>query len=146
MGIDIVFQSEIPTAVRNIDEAIKARIDEASNLVRNETILTLSQRGKGRIYENYIYEDAAGNMKFGRTRNIPHQASAPGDPPAVDTGRLRQSIRAEIAGNVGLVGTDLEYGKKLEFGTRKVARRPWLSVAFDKSRDRVGQIFGRPWL
>ena len=38
------------------------------------------KRGTGRIYLG------------GKNRNIEHQASAPGSPPAVDTGRLRASI------------------------------------------------------
>jgi len=146
MGVDIVLRSEMPKAIAGIEQAIKSRMDEASLLVENETKLTLSRPGKGRIYENYIYEDASGNMVFGRTRNVPHRASAPGDPPAVDTGRLRQSIRREVSGNVGLVGTDLDYGKKLQFGTRKVAARPWLDVAFREAADRVIEIFRRPWL
>ena len=146
MGVDIVLRSNVPEALKAIDGAVAQRMFEAVNLVRNEAVLTRSRPGKGRIYENYIYEDEAGNMKFGRARNVPHRASAPGDPPAVDTGRLRQSVRYEIAGNVGLVGTDLDYGKKLQFGTRKVAARPWLDVAFREAADRVREIFGRPWL
>ena len=146
MGVDVVLTSRVPEAVKAIDGAIEQRMFEAVNLVRNEAVLTLSRPGKGRIYENYIYEDEAGNMKFGRKRNVPHRASAPGDPPAVDTGRLRQSVRYEIAPAVGLVGTDLDYGKKLQFGTRKVAARPWLDVAFREAADRVKAIFERQWL
>ena len=146
MGVDIVLRSNVPEALKAIDGAVAQRMCEAVKVVRNEAVLTLSRPGKGRVYENYIYEDEAGNMKFGRRRNIPHRASAPGDPPAVDTGRLRQSVRYEVEGNIGLVGTDLDYGKKLQFGTRKVAARPWLDVAFREAADRVIEIFRRPWL
>lgn len=56
--------------------------------------------------------------------------SPPGQPPAVDTGRLRSSITHEVReeGNevIGLVGSNVEYARRLEFGfvgTDKRGRR-----------------------
>ena len=65
-----------------------------------------------------------------------HHPSMPGNPPAPDTGNLRQSIRYEVHGEgkevYGLVGStqkDPPYGAYLEYGTSKVEPRPWLRPA-----------------
>lgn len=67
--------------------------------------------------------------------------SKPGDPPNSDTGRLVQSIRFEFreGGLVALVGTDLKYGTWLEFGTKKMAARPWLLPATRKAQRELGR-------
>lgn len=76
-----------------------------------------------------------------------HTASKPGFPPNTDTGRLVQSIEFEIDQTVpsGVVGTNLEYGKFLEFGTSNMRPRPWLSRAYGmfqkKIRDRISKVF-----
>ena len=84
---------------------------------------SMSQQGTGRWYRNR-----------GPGRGD-HQASAPGQPPATDTGRLRASIRTDLSDLVHLtaeVGTNVEYGPHLEFGTATMAARPWLKPAYDK--------------
>lgn len=68
-----------------------------------------------------------------------HQASAPGEFPAADTGRLHQSIthvmtvegpdiyRAEV-------GANAPYSVFLELGTSKMAPRPYMSPSFDETK------------
>lgn len=92
----------------------------------------------------------------GKNKDIRHVASAAGEPPALDTGRLRASIQFEIeegarskksltVGSVrskGTGGTLVEYGDYLEFGTSKMAPRPWVSVIIarysgDAGRERL---------
>ena len=65
-----------------------------------------------------------------------HYPSLPGNPPAIDTDRLRQSIGYEVVNNghevYGMVGTsqyDPDYGRWLEYGTTKMSMRPWLRPA-----------------
>lgn len=77
-----------------------------------------------------------GGPKTGRVYGN-HQASAPGQYPASDTGRLAGSIRMELpqAGNMtGRVGTAVAYGPMLEFGTSRMAARPWLLPSFDRAK------------
>lgn len=85
------------------------------------------QHGTGRIYH-----------LTNPTRT--HQASAPGQPPATDLGRLGASITHELgADNEGLVarvGTNVEYALFLEVGTRHMAPRPFLRPALVEGADR----------
>jgi HK97 gp10 family phage protein len=63
--------------------------------------------------------------------------SAPGQYPMTDTGRLQSSIKVKPTKPsrkmTGRVGTNVEYGKYLEFGTSKMEKRPWLRRSFRKA-------------
>ena len=88
--------------------------------------LELSRPGSGRIY--------------GR-----HQASAPGDPPAPDTGTLRASIGHEQTGDTVRVGSSLAQAGTLEFGTVRAGRgrrtviepRPFMRPALARVRGQL---------
>lgn len=81
-----------------------------------------------------------GGPKSGATYargSVTHTASAPGQYPASDTGRLAASVRMEMpqAGNLtGRVGTAVFYGPMLEFGTSRMAARPWLMPSFERAK------------
>lgn len=86
--------------------------------VRNEALrLILNTPKTGRVY---------------RRRGVEHQASAPGEAPASDTGRLVASIRTEYENNnlVGRVVASTNYAAHLEFGTQRMQPRPFLRPAF----------------
>ena len=57
--------------------------------------------------------------------------SAPGEAPRRQTGTLRDSLNVVLANNrlSARVGTDLDIGADLEFGTQTMAPRPWLAPA-----------------
>lgn len=63
-----------------------------------------------------------------------HQASAPGQPPMSDTGRLASSMQFEIDELTGYVFTPVEYGPYLEFGTSRMAARPFLFPSVEEER------------
>lgn len=68
-----------------------------------------------------------------------HQASAPGQTPATDSGGLVKSINWRIF-NRGLsaeVGSNIFYAPFLEEGTSKMDARPWLQPAYEKYADEV---------
>lgn len=75
---------------------------------------------------------------YRRGQNRLHQASAPGESPAVDYGQLINSIQVKTVTDLtSTVGTNVEYAMPLEFGSRRVAARPvWRPVA-----DRVMKTF-----
>ena len=92
----------------------------------------LSKPGTGRSYPR--------GKKF-------HVASAPGEPPAVDAGRLRSSIGHEEVQLLGetisiRVGTNVEYAAALEFGNvykngRVLLPRPFMRPALEASKQEM---------
>jgi HK97 gp10 family phage protein len=75
--------------------------------------------------------------------------SKPGEPPRVDTARLRQSIQPSVVdeGSVirGRVGTNVEYAPLLEYGTSKMAPRPFLrSTLAKQSAGLLAILQGKP--
>lgn len=70
-------------------------------------------------------------------RGSPHQASAPGEPPATDTGRLASSITVLKKGDAWYAGTGEDYGLYLELGTRDMEPRPWLKPAAEHAAARL---------
>lgn len=133
----------------DFDGEARKKMSEAVNEVRNTTIDVLSQPGTGRTYTHHFFTDAQGRLRRGKERWKPHTASAPGKPPARDTSELVQSIKYTIEGKgktiIGKVGTDTIQGKMMEFGTRRVAPRPWLRKSFEKAEGKVRTILGRRW-
>ena len=66
-----------------------------------------------------------------------HTVSSPNDAPNTDTGRLVSSINTELTNDAVFVGTSLEYGKFLEFGTKNMTERPWLIPALAKNEQTI---------
>lgn len=67
-----------------------------------------------------------------------HQASAPGEPPAIDYGDLANSIfQAMTSKTSGYVGTDSDHAGFMEDGTTHIAPRPFMAPAAEE----VGESF-----
>lgn len=118
-------------AITNLRQYQRRMTDEArrANRATGEQVRTAAVRkiqasGSGRVYE------IAGPPR--RT----HRASAPGEPPATDTGALARNIYVESAdgGLTVFVGTNQAHGRYLEHGTAMVAPRPWLMPSMEGSR------------
>jgi hypothetical protein len=68
-----------------------------------------------------------GNLYRRGTRR--HKASAPGEPPAVDSGNLLTSLQAEPMIDLKNLHGEIylnDYGFMLEDGTKHIAARPWI--------------------
>lgn len=87
--------------------------------------------------------DGTPQIRYGPKRVV--NASNPFDPPNTDTGRLVQSIKMDFIkkGLTGRVGSNLKYAAWLEFGTKNMAPRPWLSLAVDNVSKEVADIFSK---
>lgn len=85
---------------------------------------------------------AANEVVGNATSNMGESPSAPGDFPGVDTGALRASIHAEKTGdNQYTVSDGVSYGVLLEYGTPKMAARPWMSPSIFM----MMQTFNQRW-
>ncbi len=111
------------------EEAGKAVL--ATAIEMQADIVKSVQRGpaSGRVYEKYSPR---------RT----HQASAPGQPPMSDTGRLANSITFDRIGDLtATVGSALNYAAWLEYGTSRMAARPFFRPAVEQMRPKyIGRL------
>lgn len=133
---------------QRVRAGVRRGLDEAVIALQREMRLTLSKPGTGRLYRIGKGKKSGRNL---RARGY-HRASAPGQPPAVNTGNLRRSWQAGRAGSrvdrsrvndplrpTIRLGSVLVYAKPLEYGTRRMAARPYAM----SSRNRLvasGQI------
>ncbi len=60
---------------------------------------------------------------------------------AVDTGRLRNSITHTSDEDTAYVGTNVEYAAYVEYGTSKMAARPYLKPAVNNNAAQYRAIF-----
>jgi len=72
-----------------------------------------------------------------------HTVSIPNDPPNTDTGRLVSSVQVEVRADDVYVGTNVEYAPWLEFGTQKMAARPWLFPALERNREAIKGLIAK---
>jgi phage gpG-like protein len=118
--------AELQRALRefgiNADRELMAIVKGTAQNVRTHAIKSI-QRG------------TKSGVTYKKTNpNRTHRASAPGEAPATDTGRLAGSIRADIEGKSAEVSANTEYASPLEFGTQKIEPRPFLFPALEKER------------
>ncbi len=104
-------RSEVAAIVRDAIQSLEERVEES---------MTWPKSGR-------LYPRPGGRI---------HQASAPGEPPAVDTGKLIKSIQSEMESEtIGVVySDDVEYAPYLEYGTVRVAPRPFMAPAAEYIR------------
>ena len=116
-------------AIKRVGDAAAVDILEAAGMILVADIKNSFSGGGGEYSE-----PAKGNTYYkGVNNDIEHVASAPGQPPAVDTGRLRASVDSvRPAGEPRvLVGTPVDYAPFLEFGTSRMKPRPlWRTVIY----------------
>lgn len=139
-AIRIEGEAELIAALKKFGADGEREIDkvvQATGIELRGDIVKMYQRSTptGRVYE-----------KFNPRRT--HRASAPGEPPATDTGRLASSVRyKKVAQGSAEVDTQVEYGAWLEFGTLRIAKRPaWLpasEAARPKFRERLERALSR---
>lgn len=130
---------DISFKIEGLDKLQKASKGVAESINRE---LLIALDASARHVSAEMKRSIAQGPKTGRLykrRTVTHQASAPGEAPASDTGRLVNSVatylerRAKYA--VITAGRGLaRYARMLEFGTAKMAARPFFFVAVEKSR------------
>jgi len=96
-----------------VDKQIHDRLEQAGAYAETAVKVALSMPGGGHLYGS-------------------HRASAPGQAPTVWSGDLRASITHTVI-KLGMlwtaiVGSDKDHAPLLEFGTSKMAPRPFMRV------------------
>jgi HK97 gp10 family phage protein len=122
----------IRAALREVDEATRraavgALEDGADEIASRAKELILDPPKTGRVY--------SGGKGFGT-----HQASAPGEAPASDTGNLVGLIgvdRVDVTRLRVAIFSSAKYSAALEFGTSKMAPRPFLRRALREMGSRI---------
>lgn len=106
-----------------IEKEVKKALDATGLKLRGDVIKAISRSpATGKTYRKY-------------SPNRTHRASAPGEPPASDTGRLANSIVFKDEGRLAVsVGSDVVYASYLEFGTSRMAPRPAWTPAVENER------------
>lgn len=82
--------------------------------------------------------DAEKSITDGSISGAMHVPSRPGEPPNADTRFLDSNIETEIGG-VGLVTVTSKapYSAALEYGTGKMAARPFMRPALERQREKI---------
>lgn len=84
--------------------------------------------------------------KSGVTRPGRKQASAAGEYPAVQTGRLMASIQTRVRGNEMTIGTTAPYARYLAEGTTRMGKRKMSEDALEEAISKVrNRIEGAHW-
>lgn len=104
---------EAEAAVRAVVQATALKVEGTAKerIQRGPKTGRVYPRGKGRV----------------------HRASAPGESPATDTGTLASRIYSELraSGHEATVYGAVSYAGYLEFGTSRMAPRPYLAPALE---------------
>lgn len=101
-------------------------IDGVESVIEEGNSMIMDGQKTGRIY---------------RRRGVEHQASAPGEAPASDTGRLVQSAHSEFdpADLSGEAIWSTDYAEVLEFGGARIAPRPFARPALAAKKEEIQQ-------
>jgi len=111
---------------RRVRLAAMQGVVRGTESVRNEALrLVLDTTKTGREYQR---------------RGVTHTASAPGEPPASDTGTLVRNIRTDfsrIDQLVGVVRSSAAHAEHLEYGTENMEPRPSMRPALTNKRAEI---------
>ena len=141
--------------LRGFQQRVQRREPEALDAIALVLLRSLkvevSTPGRGRLYRLPTARTRRVALQQHHRRGTPrlHRASAPGQPPTVDTGSYRESFAfARVSATKRRVGTDDKRATWFERGTLRMAKRPHFSVAFRKVEREMGDvlrdILGRP--
>lgn len=126
---------------QEVRRAVEMTLKGAAQLVANDAKRAVARGPKtGRIYTTRFLTNRQTGRIFPTESRVPHQASAPGEAPATDTGKLLSSIVSDAQGLKAWVEARSAYAVHLEHGTRHMAARPFMLPAIEANRARVGDL------
>jgi hypothetical protein len=134
-----------------LDEATRASIASFQKAMKERSEAVHTSAGKAVLGACILVEKSAKlgmkttpldtSKKYKVTKTKYHYASQEWDFPAIDTGRLWQSITHDISehfgSTLGRVGSNVLEGKMTEHGTSRMVPRPWLRPSIAMNRDKI---------
>lgn len=117
-------------------KTMQAALREMSDDVRqaaSKAVLGTAMELRGDVVKSIQSGPASGRTyrKYNPSRT--HRASAPGQAPMSDTGRLASSITFDTRGDLtAIVGSAIVYAVYLEYGTSRMAARPFFRPAVEQ--------------
>lgn len=133
---------------RGFGDQLRRAIDPAE---LSDAVIKELRRGAVRIQGDVVrsIQNSPPTGKTYQRRSVSHTASSPGNPPRTDTGRLVSSAHVQPRQDGAEVVIASNYATFLEYGTRKMAPRPFLEPAAERNADElaeaVGRAMGRAW-
>ena len=119
----------LQAALGKMTKEIEAEVDKAVDATGLEL--------RGEVVKAYQRGPATGITYEKSNPNRTHTASAPGEAPATDTGRLASSVNYKKDGAMSAtVGSEIVYAAMLEFGTSRIAPRPAWVPAVEAMRSK----------
>lgn len=117
---------------------LRQRLADMSQEVRAEVgkvVVGTAVELRGDVIKSINKGPASGRVYVKSNPRRTHQASAPGQAPMSDTGRLANSIFFDQAGPLtAVVGSRVVYSLYLEYGTSRMAARPFFRPAVERMR------------
>lgn len=113
-GVRVVFDN-IPGLAKAIEAEIERTVATYAHAIEADVKQQMGQAKSGRMYGQ-------------------HQASAPGEAPAIDMGHLVNSVRSKSLAKLSWGVYEALYGQHLEYGTVRMAARPHMRPAADRIR------------
>lgn len=123
-----ITKNEFPELGRMVPERFNQGMDAlAEEGINHAKLLMNDSPASGRTYQR----------PGGKT----HTASSPGNAPRPDTGTLINSLRWEPRGQNRALIASAEHGYYLEYGTEKMAARPFFRPTANHLQGRVVHVF-----
>lgn len=118
--------------VKRIKLAAEDGIVDATTEVYEEILhLVQDTKKSGFVYAHYSHKGV-------------HQASAPNESYANETGNALKNTKTKEKGLIGEISANYEYALALELGTKRIAPRPTLRRALDNKRKDLHKIVSKP--
>jgi HK97 gp10 family phage protein len=130
LDIKVEFSDDLAKKMLDANTRVLNEVDKAllagAILIEGQIKKKISRGGRG-----------GGTHRVGRRTAV---RSAPGEPPKSDTGRLVGSITHQHSFLSATVGTEVNYAGYLEFGTSKMAERPYLRPTLEENQDTIERM------
>lgn len=141
--MEVNFEQIHKQVLQHVEEQAKSRTIRAANAIKKSSnkILSNTAGRSGRVYRKSPGSSAT------------YTASAPGEPPALRSGNLRNSWKplpvGEMTGSGKVytpgIHTDVKYAPMLQDGTSKMAARPFEEPIKQDAWPEVKAIYEQPY-